>query len=400
MEVDDIQTQSFKFPRIRRGGEEDEEEVTDGNTNNNNKMHHQAASQWPSSRIVRVSRTSGGKDRHSKVLTSRGPRDRRIRLSVTTAIQFYDLQDRLGYDQPSKAVEWLLQAASTSIDELPCINSPFPETPKQISDGKRSSPEDVERDDGEPIFQQLHQQQQRVCSISRSTCSSNSETSKGSGLSLSRSETRVKARERARERAAEKDKEKEQHNRSIISHNSFTQLLASGMNNNNNNSGQDSNLLKKSSGQWSMDCFSTGFSGSSSAAACYNNNNNNNMSVSPFNVDHHQQQQQQHHFSLLPDHSTCGEYDLNFSISPASFTGYSRGTLQSNSQSLSTLPHLQRFSHDIEGSNSNLPLFTSTPVENNHQFPAALEGRRHLHLGYGGDGFLHSDLNNKGKGKN
>ncbi|XP_047952207.1 transcription factor TCP24-like [Salvia hispanica] len=81
---------------------------------------------WPSSRIVRVSRATGGKDRHSKVLTSRGLRDRRVRLSVNTAIEFYDLQDRLGYDQPSKAVEWLLAAAAASIAELPPINSPFP----------------------------------------------------------------------------------------------------------------------------------------------------------------------------------------------------------------------------------------------------------------------------------
>ncbi|XP_047961620.1 transcription factor TCP24-like [Salvia hispanica] len=69
---------------------------------------------------------TGGKDSHSKVLTSRGLRDRCVRLAVNTAIEFYDLQDRLGYDQPSKAVEWLLAAAASSIAELPPINSPFP----------------------------------------------------------------------------------------------------------------------------------------------------------------------------------------------------------------------------------------------------------------------------------
>ncbi|VVA93056.1 unnamed protein product [Arabis nemorensis] len=79
----------------------------------------------PSSRIIRVSRASGGKDRHSKVLTSKGLRDRRIRLSVATAIQFYDLQDRLGFDQPSKAVEWLINAASESISHLPSLNTNF-----------------------------------------------------------------------------------------------------------------------------------------------------------------------------------------------------------------------------------------------------------------------------------
>ncbi|KAJ7295236.1 hypothetical protein O6H91_13G029000 [Diphasiastrum complanatum] len=66
-----------------------------------------------------IARPSGGKDRHSKVNTAKGPRDRRVRLSVSTAIQFYDVQDRLGYDQPSKAVEWLMKKAETAIDELP-----------------------------------------------------------------------------------------------------------------------------------------------------------------------------------------------------------------------------------------------------------------------------------------
>nr|XP_020183767.2 transcription factor PCF8 [Aegilops tauschii subsp. strangulata] len=77
------------------------------------------------SRIVRVSRVFGGKDRHSKVVTSRGLRDRRIRLSVQTAIQFYDIQDRLGVDQPSKAIEWLIQAAATAIDGLPSLDCSF-----------------------------------------------------------------------------------------------------------------------------------------------------------------------------------------------------------------------------------------------------------------------------------
>ncbi|KAJ0980170.1 hypothetical protein J5N97_008425 [Dioscorea zingiberensis] len=70
-------------------------------------------------RIVRVSRLFGGKDRHSKVSTVRGLRDRRVRLSVPTAIQLYDLQDRLGLSQPSKVIDWLLQAAQHDIDKLP-----------------------------------------------------------------------------------------------------------------------------------------------------------------------------------------------------------------------------------------------------------------------------------------
>ncbi|KAL5203055.1 hypothetical protein ABZP36_014007 [Zizania latifolia] len=76
------------------------------------------------SRIVRVSRVFGGKDRHSKVRTVKGLRDRRVRLSVPTAIQLYDLQDRLGLSQPSKVVDWLLNAAQAEIDKLPPLQFP------------------------------------------------------------------------------------------------------------------------------------------------------------------------------------------------------------------------------------------------------------------------------------
>ncbi|KAJ4981010.1 hypothetical protein NE237_031847 [Protea cynaroides] len=65
-----------------------------------------------------IVRSTGRKDRHSKVCTAKGPRDRRVRLSAHTAIQFYDVQDRLGYDRPSKAVDWLIKKAKASIDEL------------------------------------------------------------------------------------------------------------------------------------------------------------------------------------------------------------------------------------------------------------------------------------------
>ncbi|KAJ8773167.1 hypothetical protein K2173_028344 [Erythroxylum novogranatense] len=75
-------------------------------------------------RIVRVSRAFGGKDRHSKVCTIRGLRDRRIRLSVPTAIQLYDLQDKLGLSQPSKVIDWLLDATKTDIDKLPPLQLP------------------------------------------------------------------------------------------------------------------------------------------------------------------------------------------------------------------------------------------------------------------------------------
>lgn len=113
---------------------------------------------WPglrNPRIVRVSRAFGGKDRHSKVSTVRGLRDRRVRLSVPTAIQLYDLQDRLGLNQPSKVVDWLLNAAQHEIDKLPPLQMPpgnfiqfnatDPESPSNPQEGNEEENQD---DDG------------------------------------------------------------------------------------------------------------------------------------------------------------------------------------------------------------------------------------------------------------
>lgn len=470
MEVDQIQAQPCKFPRIGNGGrgsgvahnpdeEEDGRELKRagggqlpeaGGGNRLNGWHH--------SRIIRVSRASGGKDRHSKVWTSKGLRDRRVRLSVQTAIQFYDLQDRLGYDQPSKAVEWLIKAAADAIAELPSLNSSFPETPKQLSDEKRASSEhrfdSVELDaDGDPNYRHQHiqsqsQSQNQHLSMSKSACSSTSETSKGSGLSLSRSEirvNRVKARERARERAA-KEKEKENNNSNndessriahAISQNaSFTELLTGGIGSNNSPTGHQQNPAGGNSGEpilfhkaAPMDYFGSGLLGLSSSSATRNHHHSgfsgqihlgNSLPQTMFSIssDHHNNPPEMQHFSFVPDYNPVsaaaangGDYNLNFSMSSSgSLAGFNRGTLQSNSSpSPSLLPHLQRFS-PIDGS-SNGSFFiggaaaaaaaaAAAPTMENH-------GHHHHHhhhhqfpagLQLYGDGSRHSD--HKGKAKN
>lgn len=43
---------------------------------------------------------------------------------MSSAIQLYDLQDRLGLGQPSKVVDWLLNATKHEIDELPPLQIP------------------------------------------------------------------------------------------------------------------------------------------------------------------------------------------------------------------------------------------------------------------------------------
>ncbi|CDP15785.1 unnamed protein product [Coffea canephora] len=222
-----------------------------------------------------------------------------------------------------------------------------------------------------------YQQQQQLGAFSKSACSSTSETSKGSGLSLSRSESRIKARERARERAAEKEKEKEKEESSRVAHqphlnvnpisenSSFTQLLTAGMSNSAN-----SNFFHKSSSRhWSsstpMDYFATGLLGlSSSSRAIHqpsasflgqiqlgNPLHQSLTSVSSplftITADHHHHHSSHTnlpHFSFVPDHlvpvvtaaggngnsqsnhtgngnGSNSDYNLNFTISSPSSSG-------------------------------------------------------------------------------
>ncbi|XP_030543997.1 transcription factor TCP1-like [Rhodamnia argentea] len=63
-------------------------------------------------------RNAGKTDRHSKIRTLQGLRDRRIRLSVQASRKFFDLQDMLGFDKASKTIEWLLSKSRSSIKEL------------------------------------------------------------------------------------------------------------------------------------------------------------------------------------------------------------------------------------------------------------------------------------------
>ncbi|KAJ6901140.1 hypothetical protein NC652_027048 [Populus alba x Populus x berolinensis] len=63
-------------------------------------------------------RRTGKKDRHSKIHTAQGPRDRRMRLSLQIARKFFDLQDMLGFDKASKTIEWLFTKSKAAIKEL------------------------------------------------------------------------------------------------------------------------------------------------------------------------------------------------------------------------------------------------------------------------------------------
>ncbi|XP_076951442.1 transcription factor TCP2-like [Bidens hawaiensis] len=351
---------------------------------------------WPSSRIVRVSRASGGKDRHSKVLTSKGLRDRRVRLSVGTAIQFYDLQDRLGYDQPSKAVEWLLKAAASSIDELPSLDLPI----VSAIGGDQRYHHQVSNDKKKSTINNNNNVSQAIAKSP--ACSSTSETSKGSGLSLSRSENRIKAWERARVMASKKDKEKEIDssrvsasvmnpvNNNLPENSSFTDLLTGGINTNTVRSPMEYFFNRPP--QTPSQLFQL--------PAPFNFSMGDNNHPNSLNNHNHQQ----HQFSFLQDSylqpGVGGEqqqqqqqqrYNLNFSMtSPSSSSGapggnFTRGTLQSNLPS-SFLPHqnhhLQRFqTSSIDGSNFPFYIVPNSSIDH-------FQATGGYHLGYspGGDG--------------
>ncbi|KAI3412735.1 uncharacterized protein J3R85_016991, partial [Psidium guajava] len=58
------------------------------------------------------------RDRHSKICTAQGLRDRRVRLSIEISRRFFDLQDMLGFDKASKTLEWLLTKSRKAIKDL------------------------------------------------------------------------------------------------------------------------------------------------------------------------------------------------------------------------------------------------------------------------------------------
>ncbi|GMH01066.1 hypothetical protein Nepgr_002905 [Nepenthes gracilis] len=61
---------------------------------------------------------SSKRDRHSKINTAQGLRDRRMRLSYEVASEFFKLQDLLGFDKASTTVKWLLMQSKPAIEDL------------------------------------------------------------------------------------------------------------------------------------------------------------------------------------------------------------------------------------------------------------------------------------------
>ncbi|KAM7516621.1 hypothetical protein LguiA_006204 [Lonicera macranthoides] len=127
---------------------------------------------------------SAKKDRHSKIYTAQGPRDRRVRLSMEIARKFFDLQDLLGFDKASKTLDWLLTHSKAAIKELVQMKI------------------NCTTGGGEMIYENNY-------------CNKNETTSvvandKRDAFDISSRESRAKARARARDRTREKMRAKEQ----------------------------------------------------------------------------------------------------------------------------------------------------------------------------------------------
>ncbi|CAN8258875.1 unnamed protein product [Cochlearia groenlandica] len=126
-------------------------------------------------------------DRHSKIKTAKGTRDRRMRLSVDVAKELFGLQDMLGFDKASKTVEWLLTQAKPEIIKI------AKKITNQLNHGGFSSEDESQtktrenKVDGRTIRGKRKMSQRRT-HILKKLCK----------------EERAKARERAKDRTKEK----------------------------------------------------------------------------------------------------------------------------------------------------------------------------------------------------
>ncbi|CAA0829166.1 Transcription factor TCP1 [Striga hermonthica] len=137
------------------------------------------------------------KDRHSKINTAQGPRDRRVRLSIGVARKFFDLQELLGFDKPSKTLDWLLTKSRSAIKHLVASKS------------TNSSECDNNNNDNNNITNSPQENSttadKKGKSRKKNNNNNNNNNNKGGGMKQAAlKESRVKARARARERTREK----------------------------------------------------------------------------------------------------------------------------------------------------------------------------------------------------
>nr|GEW54393.1 cycloidea-like protein [Tanacetum cinerariifolium] len=139
------------------------------------------------------------KDGHSKINTARGPRDRRVRLSIEISRKFFCLQDLLGFDKASKTLDWLFGKSKNAIKEL--VEETNQSSSSTVTDQsklnfleaiKGESDEDKEKKKSAIKYGDV--KRKKLTSKSKAVIQEN----------LARDQSRAMARARARERTREK----------------------------------------------------------------------------------------------------------------------------------------------------------------------------------------------------
>ncbi|XP_066328682.1 transcription factor TEOSINTE BRANCHED 1-like [Miscanthus floridulus] len=150
------------------------------------------------------------KDRHSKICTAGGMRDRRMRLSLDVAGKFFALQDMLGFDKASKTVQWLLNTSKAAIqeimaDDVDASSECVEDGSSSLSvDGKHNPSEQLGGGDQKPKGNCRSEGKKPAKSRKAATTPKPPRKLGNNAHPVPDKETRAKARERARERTKEK----------------------------------------------------------------------------------------------------------------------------------------------------------------------------------------------------
>ncbi|XP_047155555.1 transcription factor CYCLOIDEA-like [Vigna umbellata] len=136
------------------------------------------------------------KDRHSKIYTSQGLRDWRVRLSIEIARKFFDLQDMLGFDKASNTLEWLFNKSKRAIKELARSKNST-----NSEEGAKSFSSSSECDDDCEVVSEIKQKQQLITGDAAAP----NNLQQGLDSSDNKSPTFLAARERMKLKRAQKE---------------------------------------------------------------------------------------------------------------------------------------------------------------------------------------------------
>nr|BAM13332.1 teosinte branched 1 [Oryza latifolia] len=151
------------------------------------------------------------KDRHSKICTAGGMRDRRMRLSFDVARKFFALQDMFGFDKASKTVQWLLNMSKAAIREIMSDDASSvceEDGSSSLSvDGKQhSNPAEGAGGGGDHKGARSQSDGKKPAKPRRAAANPKPPRRLANAHPVPDKESRAKARERARERTKEKNR--------------------------------------------------------------------------------------------------------------------------------------------------------------------------------------------------